>query len=441
MHMNSLATRLLLAASLVIAVFLGVTGWALSQAVQEARLQAIRDALGAHLYTLMVGLESDGRGQAVMQAPPLNPEFSRVGSGLIARVSLADGTDVWRSASALGLELPVGPAQQAPGETAYRYWRDGLGQQWMLAGIPLLLDDEAPPVRLEVARATSGARAEIDGFKRRLWAWLGVLAVGLLAVQWSLLRWSLLPLRSLRQEVGRIEHGDKSEFTAPHPVEFEPLVDSLNGLLRTGRAQQRRYENALGELAHSLKTPLAVLQATLGTEGKNGVSQQQLQRMNDIVRYQLSKARTQGMRAGQLRVPVCAVLEEITAALLKVYSATGVSIQFDCTDVGYRIDRGDLMEILGNTIDNACKWARSEVHIGLQSLPSGMRVCIEDDGPGIGAEDARRVLQRGARADESRDGQGIGLAVVHELMQGYAGTLAIARSETLGGARIDLNFP
>jgi two-component system sensor histidine kinase PhoQ len=271
------------------------------------------------------------------------------------------------------------------------------------------------------------------------------MALLLLATQWAILRWGLSPLRRMADELTRLERGEQQEIAGRYPSEVQRLTDNLNTLLTHERAQQKRYRDAAADLAHSLKTPLALLRAALADAKQHGELSgsvdEQVAHMDRIVAYQLQRAATSGRTGLATPQPVRPAVDRLLAALVKVYGqktveadvAIGVNLRF-------RGDEGDLTELLGNVLDNAFKWAKSRVRVSATFGGGSLSLLVEDDGPGIAAEELERVLQRGARADQSVPGQGIGLAVVRDIADAYGGHVKIARSQ-LGGAAITLVLP
>jgi two-component system, OmpR family, sensor histidine kinase PhoQ len=208
-----------------------------------------------------------------------------------------------------------------------------------------------------------------------------------------------------------------------------------------------RYRDTLGNLAHSLKTPLAVVRASLpaGEAGSNVGSE--IDRMTGIIEHQLKRAAaTGGALLGAAPVEVGQIAAELRSTLLKVYAGKDLSIELAVASGAQFIgDRGDLTELMGNLLDNACKWCRSRVRLGASSVYGAgprerLSLVIEDDGPGISEQDRARIGQRGVRADENVPGHGLGLAMVQDTVDLYGGKLEIDGSP-LGGARFSLRLP
>ena len=217
------------------------------------------------------------------------------------------------------------------------------------------------------------------------------------------------------------------------------LTDNLNHLLVRERAQQQRYRDALADLAHSLKTPLALLKGVAGDpQLLSQTLPEQLERMNHIVAYQLQRASTAGAARFAVALAVNPVLDKTAASLRKVYAEKGLQLDIVADEVLWKIDEGDLYELLGNLLDNACKWCRQRVRVTLASDADALHLEVADDGPGVA--DPQAILRRGVRADEQVPGHGIGLAMIADIVHAYGGELAIRRSN-LGGASFCVTLP
>jgi two-component system sensor histidine kinase PhoQ len=448
----SLNVRLLLAASVALIAFLGATALALDAAFRDSAADAARDRLQGHVYTLLAAADIDADGGLFLPEAIPEARFSRPASGLYAQVS---GDDfIWQSPSMLGgvRQLPAAPlepgADRFEGPAAV-----GAEELFLLAlGVAWELEDGSERRFTFVAAESSDAYdTQIRRFRRSLWGFLGLVAVVLLAVQGSILRWGLAPLRSIAGELRRVEAGDQERISGRYPRELEGLARNLNAFITSERRNLERFRNSLADLAHSLKTPLAVIRSNLESSRVDVETQhaieEQVGRMDDIVAYQLRRGSTSGTRVFAPPVPVEDCLQAVVRSLLKLHADSGIDCQLDVApDLSFHGDRGDLMEIIGNVAENAFKWANGQVLIrarpveGSGSGHPGLALSVEDDGDGIDDHQIAEVLKRGVRADEKVQGHGIGLAMVVEIMTAYAGQVSIERSE-LGGARVRLEFP
>jgi two-component system sensor histidine kinase PhoQ len=314
-----------------------------------------------------------------------------------------------------------------------------------------LADTDTAPLVFTVAESLAPFQEEVGHFRGQLFGWFAALTVVLLAAQALLMRVVLRPLRRVEREIREIEDGDRSSLGLGYPAELRGVTENLNALIAGERARLERYRDTLGNLAHSLKTPLAVMRASLEHEGPPdaGTLSPQVERMNEIVGYQLQRAAAWGGGAtlGRAPIEVARVIRSIEEALQKVYAEKKVIFTGEVA-AGARFygEEGDLMELAGNLLDNAFKWCRGRVTLRAGPLTSagqrraGLVLVVEDDGRGIDEAQHERVLERGVRADERTPGHGIGLAVVHDIVRLHGGELAISRSD-LGGARVEVRLP
>jgi two-component system sensor histidine kinase PhoQ len=461
----SLHARQLLAASLGLVAFLGLTGVALDRAFLETARSNLRARLQSYAYAYVSVIDFDRDGQLIPLPEDLRPDerFTRPGSGLYAQIRGEHGLD-WESASAVGVKLPAPPAFE-PGRVRFETdpvpYTDGAGRP--RRAYRLLQDivwetgevgkwREVSRFTFSVLEDTRELDTQIQVFRKALWGYLGLAAILLLLVQMLVLRWSLHPLRRLERELLRVQRGVSSRLSGRHPPELEQITGSVNALIESEQAHLDQSRNTLSDLAHSLKTPLAVLRSRLESEATHEELRRELgmqvQRMNEIVSYQLSRAARSGHALFAAPVAVEPRAEEIVASLEKVYAGRGVLCEFDFdSQARFYGELGDLQELLGNLLENAFKWARRRVLLTVRSEAGagdrrpGVRFMVEDDGPGIPPEDVPRLLQRGVRGDERVQGHGIGLAIVQDIVRAYRGELEVSRSEELGGARFSVRFP
>ena len=440
--MGSIRARLLLAASAVLLAFIGLCGWGLEAAFQNSAKAAQQDRLQGMVYALLGAADQDEAGRLTVNSDTLpDPRLRQPQSGLEAALLDEAGGELWRSPSAAGaLPVIIGPEV---GRT--RLERIGESGPFVLAyGLRWIGTDQVPKRYTVSIIEEPGAYDEQLGiFRKTLWAWLLASALALLLSLFLVQYWGLLPLKQLVGELRVVEQGNRPQIENPYPRELEPLTGALNAMIRSERSQQARYRNALGDLAHSLKTPLAVLRGHSGSMQRADriALDDKLNRMQEIVDHQLGRAALAGRRTLAQPVPLAPIARQIELAIGKVYVEKGLRIALSMSPtLQLRADRGDLYELLGNLLDNAAKWARSEVALAAEMSDAGIVIRVEDDGPGF-PPDPNRLLGRGIRADSRTPGQGLGLAAVAEMVSLYEGTIELDRSEALGGARVKVQIP
>jgi two-component system sensor histidine kinase PhoQ len=444
--MRSLGSRLTLAAGLVLAIFIAASAFALERAFRDSALGARQERLLAQVYLLMAGAEVTDAGQLTLTEDPPEPRLGLVGSGLYASILDGAGKPVWQSRSTLAAAAPA-PPMLSPGTQRFEtvVAPDGSRRFVQSFGVRWTTPAGAYPFTFSVAENLDAFERQLGVYRRSLLGWLGGMGVLLLLVQWLTLRWGLRPLRRVADELTALEDGRQSQITGDYPTELQRLTSNLNTLLEHERTRQQRYRDTLADLAHSLKTPLAVLRGAL-REGNADANQAavvdaQVERMDRIVGYHLQRAATSGRPAIGAAHQARPLVERLLAALRKVYAdkAVEVDVTIDAA-LQFRGDEGDLMEALGNLLDNAFKWCKSRVRVSAAQDHAEFTLTVEDDGPGVAEAQVLRVLERGARADQSVPGHGLGLAVSRDIAESCGGTIAIGRS-ALGGAAVTLRFP
>lgn len=435
--MLSLTARLLVALSVVLGAFLSLTGYALDSAFQESARAAVRDRLQGHALTLVAATEIGTDGAITVSAPILVARLNQKESGLYARV-LTGGRTAWMSPSVGAVSLPAA-VQVGRTEVAFDLHALASGQPlFVLAyGVSWDVPAAARVYTVQVAETLESFDHEVAGFRKQLIGWLAAIAVVLLAVQGVTMRWSLAPLRKAAQEIKSIESGAQEQMLGMYPKELCALTDNLNGFIHASRERLERYRHSLSDLAHSLKTPLALMRgaAESGDRTQLGaVVNDQVSRMGAIVDYQLQRAATSGRTPLARAVAVDLISHKIKATLDKVYADKGAACEIRIPPGAvFHGDESDIYELLGNLMDNAYKWCACRVRVTAQvGVDGGLNVSVEDDGPGVDPMLAGRVFERGIRSDRS-GGSGIGLAVVNDIVNAYSGTLTVGASD-LGGA-------
>lgn len=446
MRSISLRSRAVLAAIPVLALALGLVGLAVNGANYRGAVSALQVRMESYVYTVLAAMEVDGAGGFTVQEDFADPRLLQPGSGLYLQVQ--GDKKQWRSASALGVGLPELPATSAglsaftgPIESrpffVYQY---GVGWQQD--------DGEITPFTVSVLIDAAEIGQQTSAFRTGLWRSLALAGTILVLAQVIIGFLVLRPLRRVAQDVARIESGAAQRLEDEYPSELDPLARNVNRLLETEQSNQARIRNALDSLAHSLKTPLAVIQAGLPLHGGEAEASMQnaVDEMKHLVATRLERAGTSARRTMAAPVEVAPQVARIVASMQKVHSHKMIDTAVTLEDglLFYGEER-DLLELAGNLADNAFKYGKSRVEISggfveKDSPRPGLWLRVEDDGPGIDEARREKLLQRGVRGDERVEGHGLGLAIVLELVTAYGGEMSIGRGE-FGGASVEVNIP
>jgi len=411
---------------------------ALDHAFEERALQTQYDRMQGLAYALLAATEptADGTLSLSMFRMP-DSRLNNPGAGLASALIDERGGLTWGSIS-LTDDVPL-PPMVAPGEWSFESTDTSFILAFGLRWANPVEGDQTYTLLIIEDRATF--RRQVAGFRRTLWSWLAVAAIGLLSVQGAILAWGLGPLRRLRRDLRLVEKGKQTALGGRYPQELVPLSEAINGMISTGQAQLERHRHALGDLAHSLKTPLAVLRGMSEDERLNAELRQQIAepvaRMHTIVDHQLRRAVMAGRRTLTEPVALREVIEKLSRTIEKVYRNKAPHFELDIPPtLKVRIDGGDLFEMMGNLLENAVKYGRGRVRVHASRSRQGLcTIRVEDDGDGF-PESPERLLSRGVRADTLTPGQGIGLGASAELVAAYRGQVQLARSESLGGGAV-----
>lgn len=446
--MSSLSARLLFSVSLLLLFFFGVTIVVLDTAFREAGQQAREDILDGQLMMLLAAAEPNIYGELEIPVDLRESRFSNIDSGLYGELRDDSDEPVWRSRSSLGLNIPYGTP---PALGTHQFSRLELADGTPLIALTLsveweLANGEAKPYTFSVAESMDSFNRQLARFRRQLFGWFAAVALIMLFSISLVMRVILRPLRRVEEEISDIEGGRRQELSGGYPTELMGVARNMNLLVGSERARSERYRHTLDNLAHSLKTPLAAIRSVLGEQSHSGEKQrieEQVDRMNDIVRYQLRKPATYASETfGMKAVPVGKELSRLVDGLNKVYTEKAPTVELIVPENAKFIgEPGDFLELAGNLLDNAYKWCKSRVRLTIESIDGAadgaMRITVADDGPGIPADIATTLLERGMRLDESAPGHGIGLSVVKDLAASYGGEVSIGDSEW-GGAEISV---
>jgi len=443
---SSLSTRLLVITAVMLVAAFGITIVVLDLVFKRSAEEALVDQLETQVTALIGAVEPDESGNLMIPQRLLEPRLGNPGSGLYAEILDASGLPLWRSPSAVGVDLATGATLNAGQRTLTR--RDlADGTRALMLGVAInweLGPTATPAFQVFTAADLAASERQLGQFRRQLLGWFSGVMLVLLAALWLAIRFGLQPLRRMSGEIAEIEKGGRDALSEEYPRELEGVGRGFNTLLRSERQRMERYRTTMDDLAHSLKTPLAVVRNEVeAVLPDRATLQAQVDRMQSVIDYQLKRAAAMGPRSLAARpVALAPILGELKASLRKIHRDKPVNCSLQVPDgSSYPAEQGDLYEILGNLLDNAWKWCRSEIVVTVQT-GAGLEVVVADDGPGIPDDQTEAVLDRGRRADQRGDvpGQGIGLAVVREIVGLYGGSVRIGRSP-LGGAEIVVHLP
>ncbi|MGY4025972.1 ATP-binding protein [Aeromonas rivuli] len=447
---RSLLAKLMLSTMLVIALILAFAVYALYLAKQEELVKQTSTQMQENLSKLFSSKLPDNQGQAGFDTLDKNAADPRLDT-MICR---ADGQISWASLhNPEVLEAKPTLCQDLMnylGKMDHDYFFKLLtiksGNSYFIYSLRFMRNHGQGPVTYYVVMIDSATsyQQQVQDYLYQCMrqALLAYALLGALLLLTSF--WSLSSLRAMARQLDEIRAGKRDALSQDYERELAPLTGSVNQLLENERQQTLRYQHALNDLAHSLKTRLALIQMTtqdvaMSKELHENINEQILT-MDQMVQYQLRRAVTGRKRlAGKGTEPV-PLIEKLLASLAKVYRHKKLQTRFLFDDdVFFHGEQGDLMELMGNLLDNACKFAISEIRVQVRRQDNGLLIEVEDDGPGIEPSKSQQIFQRGVRADTS-PGQGIGLAVVTEIVHSYGGEIRVDESP-LGGARFQLKLP
>lgn len=403
--------------------------------------------LSAHLFNLIgsVGVSDSG---TLTGGPDLGDlRFSEPESGWYWSVEPVSKGLVGQLRSSSMTEPVASPSvDDVPFNTEFqRHYRvDGIvGEELEVFETEFVLDSQNRIARFRVMGNRSELEDEIGGFEWRLFTYLSLFGLGMIAINAIAILLGLQPLTRVRNALAMVREGTAQRLTGRFPAEIQPLANETNALIENNRRIVERSRTQVGNLAHSLKTPLAVMlnegRALGGAKGQ--LIADHATAMQKQIDHYLQRARVAAQRESVVyRTPIAPLLQRMVRVMEKLSRGTRITLTLPETEVVFAGEREDLEEVVGNLLENAMKWAHSAVKVSVEAVapvgeePPRFLLQIEDDGPGIPEDKAREALQRGKRLDETKPGTGLGLAIVADLVKEYGGALRLERS-AMGGLK------
>ncbi len=440
---KSLTFRLIVGASLLCGATL-LAAYVLLTTLFDLHLRRGVDAdLVDRLDDLAAGLETTADGGFVMARAPDVPKYERQLSGQYWQVEV-DGQPPIRSRSLWDARLPEGAPNGELGNIRWREIKGPRSEQLRLAQRSLQFQEPAARVTFSVAADLAPALAAVRQFSRILGVSLAVLGIGLVSALVLQVRVGLRPLDEIKAALAAIRAGTVKRLSDDAPTEIAPLAHELNALLDHHGSLIDRARGQAGDLAHALKTPLAVLRNEMENETTpdRKLALEQIEAMTDAVQHHLARAQAVGgARLLGVRADAAHAIEALARTLPRMSERDiEVEVALAAKPLWFAGEAQDLSELLGNLLDNACKWAAGKVRIAARRANDRLKVEIGDDGPGIAADQRAKALQRGGRLDERKPGSGLGLTIALDLATLYGGSLTLGQS-TLGGLKVELDLP
>lgn len=451
--LRSLRLRLLAGTLVWIIASLVVAGWGLQSLFRDHVALQFRAELRTYLDQLTAALALDASGRPSLSVPLTDPRLRKPYSGLywqIEGVGRGAPAGLLRSRSLWDSTIAVPPDTPADGED---HWHRVAGPEGAALGVlervVTLQERSDQPLRLIVAADERLMMEPVERFTGALWLALAVLGAGLVIAAITQVAIGLAPLHRLRRALSFVRDGKAQRLEGDFPSEIKPLVEEFNAVLSQNTEIVVRARTQAGNLAHALKTPLAVL-ANAARAGKDEERSElarlvveQVDAATRQVAYHLSRARA----AAAVAVPGArTAIQPLVAGLIKtmqhLHAQRGLALDAAPIEdqLAFRGEEQDLQEMLGNLLDNACKWAKRRVTVHTARDRSDVVITVEDDGKGLSPGEREAMLRRGARADERVPGSGLGLAIVDDLARLYGGRLDLGQS-SLGGLRAILTLP
>jgi len=438
--MKSIQRRLTLWLLATVVVLFGLTWLVIIRFPEDFTVEYIATQLEHDAEALVLGISFDAQGEAVLDPDFVAPVYMRPASGHYFQLQSGEYNLRSRSLGSDALDIRI---EEQPQKTLLR--TRGPGDQPLLVWVVHYLKD-GHTFSLAIAEELTALRAQINRFRLQFSLVTLLLVLLMFYAQRTLVKLSLAPLENIRKACRQLETGEIRRLPADVPLEVRPLVDEINRLVELMQQRLLRSRNSMGNLAHALKTPLAVLRQYIEQKAPRLDSEwleqtrASLAMIQSIIDRELKRARVAGPASGGEICHLHREIPDVIGLLQKVFAGKRLVFEQHVEgDVSFG-DREDMLELLGNLLENAGKWCRHRVRVSA-ACKGGLALSVEDDGPGIEASVQETLLQRGIRLDESTSGYGLGLSIVKDIVDQYGGTLEFSRSPSLGGLVVKVFLP
>jgi two-component system sensor histidine kinase PhoQ len=451
---KSLLSRFFIASIFMLPLFIVISGTLLFNVFQQSQMEAEKEKLQAQLYLLLSVTEVASTRPTLPEAL-IEPRLNQPHSGLYGFIVDDNNNELWRSSSALLLAETT--YINAPFEANQRLIIEGHSSEMNINFYALSYDaewfnddEQVQSLRFIIVSNAAALNAELDSYRSNLWRWLGSLGIALILAQVFIMRWGLYPLKRLSKQLQQLQKKNIEQLSTDYPTEIRPIIDNFNAILIHEKQQRERYRNTMSDPAHSLKTPLAVIHSQLEKQShKDPTLHEQLDRIHQIIAHQLQRA---VIRVNQGAINTTAntiyvkpMIDRLLNVMTKVYHDKDIQLSNLADESSVFLgDEADLLEVLGNLIDNACKHGHNAVTISAHNTQEELIIRVSDNGEGINSTHSQTILQRGERADTAQPGQGLGLSVAVDIMSSYEGTLQVHNNmgqPHLTGACFELRLP
>ncbi len=435
----SLSRRFFTSTAIVVAVVMTVSLLIIDYRYVQELEKSEQERLRLHIYTLLSVAQLD-KGEIHLPSILYNQRFNSIGSGLWAAVLDENRGARWHS---LSIDKPATEVMLADktGQWVFGKHQSEDGEYLTAAYYIAWEDTNRYTFHFVVGEDSSVIDKEIRRFRLLLLSGFFLITITMLLGQYIVLKLAFRPITLLEKEIAAMEEGVSSKLSPDYPKELSGVTQNLNALVEKEYQMRERYRAAMADLAHSLKTPLAIITNELNAYPQNNTMQNALNRIDSSIEYQLRRAVVSGHTVLSKGTQLNQVLTLVKEAMENIYRERSVRLAINVSDsLLFYGDENDLMEIFGNLLDNAFKYAHRRIVVSAEQIESGLAITVEDDGPGFSEEDGWRIFSRGERLDRQALGQGIGLAVVYDIVKYYKGEIEASQS-VLGGARFHIVFP